>query len=241
MIDTGDGLGFSCHTYKPQQNTPVKSVLFFISSFKTPVTLYLPFIRALNKRGHLVYAYDYRSAPLLRTTPENWVAFSRSLIRDIDGKIKHELTPAQQKTVGIIGVSVGAVITIHTAKAIPALKKVMLVNPYGSNAEQVWTHRSLRSMKQALEKREITKAMAREVFGDLEPAANVHALNGKDILLFTNRYNHVIRYDNALLFINALKQKQVPFQLVTTNIPRHSLANYYALGQQKRWLSLFSA
>ncbi len=80
-------------------------------------------------------------------------------------------------------------ISMHAAKCIKALERVMLVTIYGSSAQHVWEHPALGHLKQTFEQRHQGVQQAYHVFEQLEPTYQLEKIARRPVLVFGNEHD----------------------------------------------------
>ncbi len=216
----------------------IRGVVFIVTSFKTKAWQYKSVAKTLNREGYKVYIYDYLWRPLLEVYPEEWVSFSTKIVQDIDKKIARNKAPGI--SFGIIGVSVGSIISMHAAKVLSDIKSVMLVTIYGSSAQHVWEHPSLNKMRSKFENSSMSVKEAYDIFEHLEPTYKIDLLKSKRLLVYANELDPVIRFSNTQILLDSLNEAGVSHELKLVRSRRHSLTIVKALRRYDEWLKFFN-
>lgn len=229
---------FRCIRYDPP--TRHAGTIFFISSFKSKVWYYRLAIKKLTDYGFQVYAYDYEWRPLLDVDPDDWVKFSEHVQQDIAAKMAAEKSQHLQRRFGIIGVSIGATIALHAAKALPDIEKIMLVTSYGSMAQHVWEHPLLGEMRNRCKSLNLDFRQTCQVFGYFEPTYRLNLIGDRTILLFANKKDPIIPYANTELLINEAKKQGTRLLVKHIEAIRHSVTILKVFKRPGLWISFFT-
>ncbi len=230
---------FRCTTYNP--SAAPAATIFFISSFKTRVWYYKLAIKRLTSCGFQVYAYDYDWKPLVEAYPKQWVEFSDCINQDIAVKMAFEKSAHPERRFGIIGISIGATIALHAAKLLPDIEKIMLVTVYGSMAQHLWEHPWLQDMREKCRSLDLDAQGTYKLFGYFEPTYELSLMGDRKILLFTNKNDPVIPYQNTELLINEARKQGLRLFVKHVEALRHSVTILKVFRRPGLWISFFTS
>lgn len=178
-------------------------LMFFFCGMATRIWLYRGPVRRLVKVGYHVIAYDFDPWIVRDGDVNNFLQVGEQVNADT----KQQIRRAKREGVRVFhafGTSMGTLFAIKLAAENAEVSKVIINLTYGSVAENVWTWRYLRKLKQRCVAQGYTMKSLDKALAPISPIPNAPKLKGKKVLLYLPRRDKILRFEQSIQFREAL-------------------------------------
>jgi pimeloyl-ACP methyl ester carboxylesterase len=173
-----------------EHGTQNNKVLFVFGAWKSKTVMYKPLLKDLAKRGYQCILYVPRSDLIAINVPyAEIVTASHLAVDDVTARLKH-LRKEQVQSFGTLGVSLGTIFAMQSAKFHPEIEKVLLLAPYGDFAEHVKRWATHRYYGKILRSQPTSQEASGDVLNQVALHTDLELLHNKHVLLcYANRDN----------------------------------------------------